>query len=221
MTLPNPFSIFKKKIKIMGCDLHLYVEYTDKETLEKEKNGDLNGRNEPIKAYWSNFGGRMNPGRNYWMFGVLSKGVRTDFDDGFEPKGIPDFDSLGYVSRNDYTMYITDNKDDEERNTTLSQAIKWSTGAYPSSTLYYRNPTDDKPTWVSDPDWHSASWLSTEEYEKAIQIYKDICRKANQTNPEYNPIEEAIIPEYDAILAAMKSLESNGKVCRVVFWFDN
>jgi hypothetical protein len=27
--------------------------------------------------------------------------------------------------------------------------------------------------------------------------------------------------EYEAILAAMKSLEKNGNVTRVVFWFDN
>jgi hypothetical protein len=168
----------KKKIIIMGCDIHLYVEYTDKETLEKEKNGDLNGRGEPIKAYWRDLGGRMNPGRNYWMFGILSKGVRSDFDDGFEPKGIPDFHSLGMSSRRDYSMYITDKEDDEGRYTTLSRALKWASGEYPSSTLYYRNPTDDKPSWVSCPDWHSPSWLTTDEYEKAIQIYKSTPRKS-------------------------------------------
>lgn len=206
----------------MGTDIHMFFEYTDKEIIEKEKNGDLNGRGEPIKAYWRDLGGRINPGRNYWMFGILSKGVRSDFDNAFEPKGIPDFDSLGSPSRASYTLYITDSEDEDEgKYTTLSQAIKWASGAYPSSTLYYRNPTDDKPTWVSCPDWHSASWLSTEEYEKAIQIYKDICKKANQENPEYNPISDAILPEYEAMLAAMKSLESNGKVCRTVFWFDN
>jgi len=26
---------------------------------------------------------------------------------------------------------------------------------------------------------------------------------------------------YEAILAVMKSIESNGGVCRLVFWFDN
>lgn len=206
----------------MGADIHMYFEYTDKETLEKEKNGDINGRGEPIRAYWQDLGGRINPGRNYWMFGILSKGVRSDFDDGFEPKGIPDFHSLGYESRNDYTMYISDKEDnDEGRYTTLEKAIKWASSEYYCSTLYYRNPTDDKPTWVSNPDWHSASWLTTEEYEKAIQIYKDKCRERHQEEPEYNPIEDAILPEYEAMLAATKSLESNGKVCRVVFWFDN
>lgn len=204
----------------MGTDIHMYFEYTDKETLEKEKNGVLNGRGEPIKSYWRDLGGRFNPGRNYWMFGILSQGVRTDFEDGFEPKGIPDFESLGYSSRNDYTLYINDKEDDEGRYTTLEKAIKWASNGY-GSKLFYRNPTDDKPTWVSSPDWHSASWLTTEEYGRAIQIYKEKCKEAHKKDPIYNPIEEGILPEYEAMLAAMKSLESNGMVCRVVFWFDN
>lgn len=205
----------------MGADIHLYVEYTDKKTLEEEKNGKLNGRGEPIKAYWRDLGGRINPGRNYWMFGILSKGVRVDTENAFEPKGIPDFHSLAYASRNDYTLYISDKEDDEGKYTTLEKAIKWASSEYYRSELYYRNPTDDKPTWVSSPDWHSASWLTTEEYEKAIQIYKDKCMEAYKDDPEYNPIEEGILPEYEAMLAAMKSLESNGMVSRVVFWFDN
>jgi hypothetical protein len=204
-----------------GCDIHLYIEYTDKETLKKEKNGDLNGRNEPIKAYWNNFGGKINPGRNYYVFGILSKGVRSDLDYAFEPKGIPDFHSLGYITRGDYSTYITDKEDDEGRYTTLNQAIEWASGEYRSSNLYYRNPTDDKPSWVSGPDWHSASWLTTEEYVRAIKSYKDICKKLHQEEPEYNSIEDAILPEYEAIIVAIKSLESNGKVCRIVFWFDN
>lgn len=204
----------------MGCDIHMYLEYTDKKTLERENKGDLNGRGEPIKAYWRYFGGRLNPGRNYWMFGILSKGVRIDFDEGFNPKGIPDFHSLSFPCMGDYTLYIGDKEDDEGRYTTLEKAIKWASDGY-GSKLYYRNPTDDKPFRVSSPDWHSASWLTTDEYERAIQIYKEKCKEAHKKDPIYNPIEEGILPEYEAILATMKSLDSNGMVCRVVFWFDN
>ena len=208
----------------MGCDIHMYLEYTDKKTLERENKGVLNGRGEPIKAYWRNFGGRINPGRNYWMFGILSKGVRSNFDEGFNPKGIPDFHSLSFSCMGDYTLYISDKDDDRDdddvRNTTLEKAIKWASEGY-GSVLYYRDPTDDKPFRVSSPDWHSASWLTTEEYEKAIQIYKDKCIEAYRQEPEYNSPDDAILPEYEALLAAMKSLDSNGMVCRVVFWFDN
>jgi len=207
----------------MGADIHLYLEYTDKEKLEKEKNGDLNGRGEPIKAYWRNFGGKINPGRNYWLFGILSKGVRVNFENGFEPKGIPDFHSLGYYTSGDYSLYISDSyaNDNEGRCCTLEKAIKWASSEYYSSELYYRNPTDDKPTWVSNPDWHSASWVTREEYEKAIHIYKDMCRKEHYEDPVNNPTEDVLVPEYDALLAAMKSLENDGYVCRIVFWFDN
>lgn len=206
----------------MGCDLHFYVEYTDKESVEMEKDGDL-FNDEPYKAYWRDFGMKFNPGRNYWMFGLLSKGVRSNFDEGFEPKGIPNYDSLGFSSRNDYTLLISDNERDDEdgRCCTMQQAMRWSTSNFSPSKLYYRNPTDDKPYRVSNPDWHSASWLTLDEYERTIQIYKEKIRKLVEEDPEYNSIEDGILPEYEAILSAMKSLESNGYVTRVVFWFDN
>ena len=44
----------------MGCDIHCYIEY-------KKKNDD----------HWRSFGGRINPGRNYTLFGVMA-GVRCD-----------------------------------------------------------------------------------------------------------------------------------------------
>lgn len=46
----------------MGCDIHAYVEYK-----KADNNGD-----------WISFGGRINPGRNYSLFGRMAEGVRTD-----------------------------------------------------------------------------------------------------------------------------------------------
>jgi hypothetical protein len=197
----------------MGADIHLYLEYTNKEILDSEKNADLIDGYKPIKSYWYDFGGGFSLGRNYRMFGILSKGVRSEFEDGFEPKGIPDFDNLGYAARNDYSLYISEKEDTEFKYCTMEQAIKWCASDFCNSKLYYRNPTDDKPTWVSNPDWHSASWLTIDEYEKAIQIYEKML--------EEDYMGKYIPAEYEAILAAMKSLEKNGNVTRVVFWFDN
>jgi len=56
-------------------------------------------------------------------------------------------------------------------------------------------------TWVTQPDWHSHSWLTTAEL---IEV-----------------IGEDIGPEYKAVIAAMQSLESSGHEARLVFWFDN
>jgi hypothetical protein len=44
----------------MGCDIHAYVE-----------------SKKPDSKTWWGFGGRINPGRNYRMFGKLA-GVRCD-----------------------------------------------------------------------------------------------------------------------------------------------
>lgn len=53
---------------------------------------------------------------------------------------------------------------------------------------------------ADDPEWHSHSWLSADEFAEAL-------RRA-----------EAEHPEYMALLAAVRAL---GPGARVVFWFDN
>jgi hypothetical protein len=192
----------------MGCDIHMYLEYTDKETLEKSKEGKKNGNGELIKPYWRDFGGRINPGRNYWMFGFLSKGVRSDFSNGIPAKGLPPFDELAYQSRNDSTCYITENPGDNGDSVTLETALKWAEGGYRKII----NNRDGKPTWVEHPDWHSHTWLTTEEYKSAINKYKKYCKKDGEVD---NPIE------YMALLSAMKTFDKNGYVSRLVIWFDN
>ncbi len=193
----------------MGADIHMYVEYTDKETLEKFNRGEKNSRGELIKPYWRHFGGKINPGRDYWMFGFLSKGVRSDFSNGIPPKGLPPFDELSYHSRNDSVCYITDNPDTDGNSVTLETALRWSEGGR------YKiiNNREGTPTWVEHPDWHSHNWLTTEEYETAINNYIIECEKSGEIDTP--PIE------YMAILSAMKTFDENGYVSRVVFWFDN
>ena len=188
----------------MGCDIHMYFEYTDNETIERSLKGEKNGNGQLIKPYWRDIGGRINPGRNYAMFGFLSKGVRSDFDNGFEPKGLPPFDDLGYSSRNDSVCYITKDGEDENE-TTLERALKW---AESGCKIHYRG---GEPTWVDHPDWHSHNWLTTSEYEQAINNYIEYAKNDDWGVPV----------EYGAMLAAMKYLETNGYTARVVFWFDN
>ena len=192
----------------MGCDIHMYFEYTDNETIEKSLRGEKNGRGELIKPYWRDIGGRINPGRNYAMFGFLSKGVRSDFENGFEPKGLPPFDDLGYSSRNDSVLYIIKNGEPGENEATLEHALKWTESGFYK--IHYRG---DEPAWVDHPDWHSHSWLTTAEYEQAINNYMEYAK-----DEEWG---EHVPAEYGAMLAAMKYLEVNGFTARVVFWFDN
>lgn len=168
----------------MGCDTHMYIEYRRKDNEEKT---------------WRDFGSRINPGRNYFLFGIISEGVRCETTFNFPPKGMPE--DAAYAARNDNRLYISEHEGDG--NTTLQRAQKWVDSGH----CKFINGGDGKPTWVTHPDWHSHSWLSTAEFEKAMEFYRE-----NGHGTE---------PEYEALLASMKRFEELGYESRVVFWFDN
>lgn len=198
----------------MGCDIHMYVEYIDKEELEKYQRGerrDIHGN--PIKPYWRDFGGKINPGRNYNMFGFLCKGVRSDHSNGFPKKGLPPFDELGYASRNDSVCYISDKESSDGTYVTLETAMRWAKGG-----CKLHNNSNGQPQWVDHPDWHSHSWLTTQEFEEAINRFIEYIKSDNDDG-FYTNYEPQV--EYGALLAAMKYIESRGQVARIVFWFDN
>ena len=189
----------------MGCDVHMYIEYTYKSEIDEYEKQLSEGVRPDVlrKPYWRNFGGGINPGRNYIMFGILSKGVRYNTKKAFPPKGLPD--DLGWSSRDDAFLYITE-KGGEDGTCTMEQALRWTQSGHRKLI----NNHNGNPTWVEHPDWHSHSWLTTEEYEKALEIYSE------DPNGWGN-----ISVEYKAILSVMKTLEINDCVPRLVFWFDN
>ena len=177
----------------------MYVEYTRVE--------DKNQLTEVKKpSYWMSWGGRINPGRDYVLFGYLSKGVRYDADKGFEAKGLPD--ELGWQSLLESRLYISkDGNDSGEYATTLEKALEWNQ-RFGCKLTYDK---DGNPTHVDHPDWHSHSWLTTKEFEQAIKL----------SQKDKNSWGSVGI-EYKALLAAMKSFEKTKKYeARVVFWFDN
>lgn len=132
----------------MGCDVHMYVEYKDKDS-----------------EYWHGFGGRINPGRNYGMFAILAK-VRGSYPKSFSPKGIKDL-TLSYHCQDDYYLDISeDGKGDNE--TTLERALDWNK-RYNSELVC---GSDGKPYRVEHPDWHSHSWMNIKELTEAYKIYK-------------------------------------------------
>jgi len=183
----------------MGCDIHMYVQYQNKKQAKETKK---QGR----EPYWWNFGGQMNPGRNYTMFGILA-GVRdwpADENKSFEPRGIPDF-GLCYTARGDLYLYIVDDEDGRvdpgENYCTLEQAQRWRRRIY--------NNDKGEPWYTEHPDWHSHSWLTTKELAQAFRWYK------KETG--YEPCLE-----YRVLLKMMKELEDKGEnEVVVVFWFDN
>ena len=177
----------------MGCDIHMYVQYKEKKnSAEAEKQGR--------DPYWWDFGGGFNPGRNYTLFGILA-GVRdTPEKNGFEPKGIPNF-GLGWSARSDLYLYITEDPIPGEGCCTLEDATRWRRPITHNS--------DGKPWYTEHPDWHSHSWMTIKELEKAYRWYK-------------KESEDGLGLEYRVLLKTMKALEDDGKnEVVVVFWFDN
>lgn len=193
----------------MGCDVHFYLEYCSKERREEVLAGKENGRGEKVTMYWQSLGGQLSMGRNYTMFGFLSQGVRSDFSDGFAPKGLPT-DGMSWGTEVDAYLTINDKyaeDDNDGHYCTLANAERWATHG---NKIYYNS--DGTPWRVDHPDWHSHSWLTIEEYEQALGHYNKL-----KDTDEYWGVPEA----YNAVLAAMKSLENDGFYTRVVFWFDN
>ena len=162
----------------MGCDIHCYMEFRHKDGKD-----------------WQDFGRRINPGRNYTLFGYLA-GVRGG-PALVEPRGLPE--GLAYYARNDASLYISDHED--EGNVTPEMAANFASGG-----CEYINDRNGKPWRVTHPDWHNHSWLTVGEFEAALAMMT-----------EYR----GYLTEYLAVLAALKSLQENAGEARLVFWFDN
>jgi hypothetical protein len=185
----------------MGADIHMYVEYRSKKRAQEDQK---QGR----KPHWISYGDRTNPGRNYTLFGILA-GVRGQYEDSFEPKGMVDREEMGWASRGDAYMFIVDRPGEEiheEGCCSREDAERW--------TQYGCQIIEDK--WIEHPDWHSHSWMSIEELEEAFRRYKE-----HATAEWREPVHDVPL-EYRALLASMKALEDGGEnEVRVVFWFDN
>ena len=160
----------------MGCDIHLYIEHKD-----------------PEWSGWFSFGGQYILDRDYRMFTRMAgvRGIKTDAV--AEPRGLPA--DTSYQVKDDNRLYISDERiEDDIRQTTREQAERW---VRQGSSQY------DGTDYVTDPDWHSHSWLTAAEFEQCINSFREVSN------------------EYKAVLAVLKCFESHGEQTRVVFWFDN
>lgn len=171
----------------MGCDIHCYVEYRTKPPHEGVKQ-------------WSDFGGRINPGRHYPMFSALA-GVRNyhGITPVAEPRGIPE--DTGYSARDDNMLFISDEGGDGY---VTPERAAYYVEEYGCK---YINGHDGQPTWVTHPDWHSGSWLNRPEWAAALDLV--------------NGSKWGSFQEYRAIQDVLRSFEAQGYDARVVFWFDN
>jgi len=192
----------------MGCDIHCYIEHQTAPGEEWNR--------------WCGFGGQINPGRDYRLFGHLA-GVRDSVEPLVPPRGLPA--DLDYTTHEDAWYWINHDPAAQDGDgqvcwETAQRYMKYgreTKGSYvpgtitrhidgvPQEPFVQFHEAAGRPTHVSHPDWHTHSWLSTGELEEVFRrCYPD----------------DADI-RWGAILAAMKHFESHGYPARLVFWFDN
>lgn len=164
----------------MGCDIHCYVEFKS-----------------ATNKHWQSFGERINPGRNYDLFGLLAN-VRSYGSDVamFSPRGFPE--NPGFMSRHDYFLWVGDQ---DAHNQVNKKNVKSYLQTFPNLLTIKR---DGQIVAIANPAWHSASWLTFEELEQVTD-------RADKDN---------VWLEWLALLAAMRELRNHGQDVRLVFWFD-
>ena len=69
-----------------------------------------------------------------------------------------------------------------------------------------------------EPDFHTASWLDTDELKQCIDHVRDIDINKLKYDPEN---VEKCLKFYMEIYNCMKSSDDDGDYTRLVFWFDN
>jgi hypothetical protein len=204
----------------MGCDIHCYVEFK-----------------RPDWDNWDGFGGRINPGRHYSMFGFMA-GVRTD-NPHVEPRGVPD--DLGYRAFEDWGIWVSDSQEEPTNNDDGSYSYSRQHAEEHVSKGYcqYIKRGERDRSFVTNCDWHTSSWLTADEFELCIAGYlklagfqintprlpapSEASKSIEQADPEFNEKRYALnsLTEYWAILTVLRCFEAQGLSARLVFWFDN
>jgi len=204
----------------MGCDIHIYIEYKNRKI-----------RSDGSKHNWLSHGGRINGGRNYGLFALMAD-IRNydELSVAVAPRGMPD--DAAYYAVNDDRMYICEEAGDNY--VKMKRAEQWVN----DGSSIFINDRDGKPVCVTNPDWHSHSWLTTNEFESIFNTYlemENVWHTSRVNNHQelvnhnniskeswaYEPPNMNIEPSYQAILASMKRFEELGYDARIVFWFDN
>jgi hypothetical protein len=172
----------------MGCDIHLHLEYSP---YGKPSDGR--------PQYWA-YMGELYPGRSYGVFAGMA-GVRGHFDWTIEPKGYPR--DIGWWTASELFLAVVDDADatkDTRHRVGRTQAQKWLDSGFSKSIVVARDNTE----YITRPDYHTPSWLSTAEYKKII----------NELD------RDTVGSSFLGILAMMETMEQTGSECRLVFAFD-
>lgn len=203
----------------MGCDIHTFIEFSDFVGQDGE-------------PHWQCFGGQINTGRDYKMFGLLA-GVRGG-EAIYDPRGLPGGEMSYQV--NDYMRIRIGTQEEVDNSyeggvTTLEIARSWTTGHYGEKII---NNHKGEPGWVTNPDLHSHSWLTLGELRNVMARY--VCGHAAEDLPDVaesdrlpvmqaaaalQGLQDRYSAEWDAVLATMQAFADRGCQTRLIFCFDN
>lgn len=170
----------------MGCDIHCCIEYASPR------------RSDGSRWDYKPFARELNMGRDYDLFALMA-GVRGE--EGIvpvcEPKGLPEGVSTVFLLRSGYQ--VDDELADHEVDGYCSreEAERW---VRDGASAYIGGSA------VTNPDWHSVSWLNAAELEEVQRRYRLL-----------HGVDHL---ELGAVIAALHALDNEqGGRSRLVFWF--
>ncbi len=185
----------------MGCDIHLRVEARPKRSPY------------PIQPhYWScaGFFGEFSS-RAYGMFARMAdvRSYGKHYKVQFKPRGLPkDITSCSVL--HSFYLAVTDSIDlsgYDPKYFYRADAEKWVKEGIAEW-------VDEGKSYITNPDYHSASWLTTQELRQCF----DDCFK--EEDGIYKPNSNYI--DWLGLVSLCEGIESDGiHECRVVFAFDN
>ena len=186
----------------MGCDIHLMVEIRAKEDTEM-------ATRIPNRWYDCGFRGEFSS-RIYGMFARMAN-VRSSGDgDGykvqFKPRGLPE--DICWMTQREFFLNVIDDEhavDWGDRYCSPENAERWTKKGYSKW-------VNEEHTTITDPDYHSSSWLTPSELRQCF----DDCFKNEDGTYKGDYIE------WLGLVSLCEGIESDGiHECRVVFCFDN
>lgn len=191
----------------MGCDIHAYVEEV----------WEYNERDSKAYKSASHIASFHHMNRYYGLFACMA-GVRNYWDlyPVVAPRGLPNDPGISYRVRKESNFRVNDERNNAGCDDYVSRADaeRWTESGW---SKWY----DDRQDEVTHPDWHTYSWLTTDEFAKAIEQFEALLNNEHEEDNIPGGITQAPA-DYRGCLALMREIDKQeNSTARLVFWFDN
>lgn len=186
----------------MGCDIHLFLEKKRRFSFKFFDN--MVGKWTACDMSEYGYGCGIGFGdRWYPMFARLA-GVRNYESYQHLPiRWIPS-DASWDVKMLFCCKVVPDCEDDDWDNSIVSET---NARQYIKEGISLPFCEKDGIKYITNPDYHTASWCTTEEMETCVK--EEFSNEIHNGEPWFNLVDY------------MKQVESQGCDCRAIFWFDN